>query len=448
MAHDRLDEAQQKLETLAELACAQARKHGAQQAAARATWSLEHKVLVRDGKWEEIKASGSRNLSLQVYVDGRYGTHATSILESAALEAFIGRAVEMTRLLSVDAHRKLPDAKDCADRSRADLGLYDPAHAGLDMAARKQRAMAAHDAARAAAGDKLLSAEAGAGDRVSLGVQRTTDGFADAERSTSFSTWAGVSAKDAGGKRPSDWDQDRARMLSRLIDPAQVGRQAAARTLATLGTGKIDTQTLPLIIENRAVGRLLGGLLSPLSGWALDQKRSCFEGSLDQPVGSEKLHVIDDPLLVGGWGSHRFDNEGLTARPRPVFEKGLLRTYFIDSYYARKLDRSPTSGGTSNLIFTPGPRDLDALCAAAGRAILVTGFLGGNSNGTTGDFSHGIQGFLIEGGKRTRPISSMNIAGNHKTFWKGLAELGSDPYPFAAQRTPSMAFGPVTVAGR
>ena len=193
---------------------------------------------------------------------------------------------------------------------------------------------------------------------------------------------------------------------------------------------------------------LLYGLFAPLSGWALDQKRSCFEDAIGKVIASSKLDLIDDPLLEGAWGSRRFDGEGLTARRRHIVKGGKLAGYYLDSYYARKLGKEPTGGGRSNIVFSPGEGTLDALLKAAGKAVLVTNFLGGNSNSTTGDFSHGISGFVIEGGKRARPIASMNIAGNHGELWKTLTGWGADAYAYSSVRAPSLVFAPMVVSGK
>ena len=435
-----------ELARLAELACERANKKGAQGAAAGLGFSRRFRVVLRDGKQEELTASVSRGLSLKLYVDGRYGSHRTSMLDEKSLATFVDDAVEMTRLLMPDKNRSLPDPKYYRDRSKADLHLYDAGIEQLTPQARKQRAMAAHEAARAAMGEKLISVGAGVGDSEGLYVLRTTNGFADQRHTSSFSQWASVSAKDPSGRRPSDWAEDGSRKLAGLIDSAQVGKEAAARTLAQIGAGHVASCTLPMIVENRAVGRLLGGLLSPLEGLLLDQKRSCFEASLGQQIAAPLLSITDDPFVVEGWSSRRFDGEGLTVRKRPIVKAGVLEGFYIDSYYAKKLGREPTGAGT-NLVFALGPKDADALCKAAGKAILVTGFLGGNSNSTTGDFSHGINGFLIEGGKRSRPIASMNVAGNHKTFWKTLKEVGNDPYKTSSRLTPSLLFGALQIAG-
>ena len=434
---------------IARLACERAQARGASAAAAGAQVTRQVGVAVRDGKFEEVKASVSRGLSLSVYVDGRYGSHRTSDLQPAALSRFVDDAVAMTRFVQADPFRVLPDPALFAGRSPADLGLADPAHAALTLDQRKDRALAAYQAARQGAGDRLISAGSGWSDTHAEHVYVTTNGFADGEARTSFWLWATVSLDDREQKkRPNDWAQTGGRRLADLTAPAQVGAEAAERTRACLGADKIDTVTLPLIIENRAVDRLLGGLLAPLSGQSLQQRRSCFEGWEGKAVAPPLLTLTDEPLLERGLGSRRFDGEGLTARRRPVIEGGVLRSFFIDSYYGRKLGRAPTTGGSSNLVCSPGTASLDGLLADAGKAILITSFIGGNSNPTTGDFSHGLSGFLVEGGKRVRPISSMNLAGNHRTFWMRLQALGNDPYPYGSERLPSLRLSATEVAGR
>lgn len=437
-----------RLVELAKLACQRAQKQGAKEAAARVGTTRHFKVVIRDGKQEELRASESRSLSLRVFVDGRYGQHTTNALQPDELERFVDDAVDMTRYLMQDAYRSLPSPDLYLERSTGDLEIFDPSQTEQTMDRRKEVALQIHDIARSAAGDKVISVGAGCTDRLNEMVLFHTNGFVDGERSTTFGAYASVSVKDPSGKRPSDWAQTAARKQAQLDPPEKVGQLAAERALACIGADTIPSCRLPLIIENRAVGRLLSGLLGPLSGRALDQRRSCFEGRLGKRVAAPLLTIMDEPLLPQGWGSRRFDWEGLTAKKMPLLEKGVLKNFYIDTYYGKKLKQSPTTNSGSNLIFSTGSKGVDALCAAAEKAILISRFIGGNSNGTTGDFSHGITGFLIERGKRTKPLAAMNVAGNHLEFWKGLIELGNDPYPYSNNRTPSMLFTPVLVAGK
>ena len=168
---------------------------------------------------------------------------------------------------------------------------------------------------------------------------------------------------------------------------------------------------------------------------------------MGEQTGSEKLDLTDDPFIVSGCGSRLFDNEGLAAKKRAVFEKGIVRTYFVDTYYGKKLEMEPTTGSTSNLILAPGTQSLDEMIASVKNGILVTGFNGGNTNGSTGDFSYGIDGFLIENGTLVKPVSEMNISGNMNYFWNQLIAVGNDPELNSSWRIPSLMFTNVDFSG-
>jgi PmbA protein len=192
---------------------------------------------------------------------------------------------------------------------------------------------------------------------------------------------------------------------------------------------------------------MLSFLAGPLQGQALQQKRSFLEGRLGTQVGSPALTIEDDPLLVKGFGSRLFDGEGVAARRRPVFEAGFLRGFYIDTYYGKKLQMEPTTGSPSNVVVRAGDRSQAQLLADMKEGILVTGFIGGNSNATTGDFSLGVQGFRVRAGQRAEPVAEMNISGNHLEFWKRLTAVGNDPYPYSSLRVPTLVFEGVQFAG-
>jgi PmbA protein len=204
---------------------------------------------------------------------------------------------------------------------------------------------------------------------------------------------------------------------------------------------------MPLLIENRAAGRLLNHFLAPLSAAALQQQRSCFADKLGQSIASSVLTLVDDPFIIQGFGSRHFDGEGLSAKLLPIIDKGVLRSYFVDTYYGRKLGMDPTTASPSNLCFADGKGDLESLCQGIDRGVLVTGFIGGNSSSTTGDFSLGVRGFLIEKGKRSRAITEMNITDNLQTFLPKLVAVGADAYPYSSLRTPSLRFDDVQFSG-
>lgn len=130
-----------------------------------------------------------------------------------------------------------------------------------------------------------------------------------------------------------------------------------------------------------------------------------------------------------------------------MIDEGILRDYYIDWYYSRKLDCEPTTGGPTNLIIPPGERSVEEIMKDVDRGILVTGVIGGNSNSTTGDFSLGIFGQLFDHGKPVQPVAEMNIADNHLQFWNKLTEIANDPWMYSTRQLPSLVFKDIVVSG-
>jgi PmbA protein len=440
--------AAQSLLVLAEQAVALARRKGANEVSASAYQEREVETVWRDGKIEKVSEATTRGLGLRLYVDGRYSAASTSDLRPDALDAFVEEAVAMTRSLVADPFRGLPDPRLYQGRATLDLAIDDPKHEEVTADSRRRAARELEEAARAAPGaDAIVSVTTRVFDSRAFQAKVTSNGFSGAMQSTYFGTDAEVTCKDEGGRRPEASDGAHVRALADLRPAAEVGRGATERARARLGARKIASGVVPLVVENRAARRLVGAILGALTGRALQQKQSFLEGKLGEAVGSARFELVDDPLLPRGLGSRLYDSDGISAKRRSVFEKGVLKTFFIDDYYGRKLGKAPTTGSSSNLLFAGGAKSAAEIVAEARDGVLVTGFLGGNSNATTGEYSLGIEGFAIRAGAVAEPIGEMNISGNLGELWKKLAVTGNDPWPYASIRTPTLLFDGVQVAG-
>lgn len=433
---------------IAELALAIAKRKGAAEAGARVDRTRAVELNWRDGKVETTKEATTRSLSVALYVDGRYGVMSTSDLRTESLEAFVGDAVALTRSLARDPFRSLPDPKLYEGRAPVDLDIEDGKYASVTPELRRSVAKAIEAAAREVKGaDHIVSVSTSYSDTHDETVRVTSNGFRGERIATEFWAGASVSANDPDGRKPEDYFYAGSRFSGSLPDAAQIGRTAGERAIAKIGSKKPETAVLPMAVENRAAGRLVGQLLGPMSGFALQQKRSFLEGKLGTEIGSSLLSLADDPLLPRGFGSRLFDDEGITSKTRTLFDEGKLSSYFIDWYYGKKLGIAPTTGGMSNLAWKVGTKGQKEILAGMKEGIFVTSFLGGNSNGTTGDFSLGVAGFRVRGGAIAEPVVELNVAGNQLDFWKRLAAVGDDPYPYSSTRTPTLVFDNVTFAG-
>ena len=425
-----------------------AQNAGAQDAAARIAKVREVGVQWRDGQVEQVTESTTRGLALSLYVDGRFASVSTSDLRPQAIGPFIVDAVAMTRTLSEDPFRTLPDPIHYANRPGLDLQFADPSYLDVTAERRRDLARAIEDAARSVSrADRILSVTTSVSDSRSEMFRVTSNGFEGERVDTSFWLSGSVTVQDEDGRRPEDGDFSGGRFVADLGDPGNVGVSSAERALARLGASKAPSKVMTMVLDNRAGGRLVGALLSPLAASSIQQRRSFLEGRAGEAVGSPLLHVTDDPLIPKGLGSRLFDGEGMSAKRLPLFEAGVLKNYYVDTYYGKKLAMPPTTAGTSNLAWALGPKSQDELISEALEGVFVTGFLGGNSNGTTGDYSLGIQGFMIRKGVIAEPVAEMNISGSQLDLWKSLVGVGNDPYTYSTLRTPTLLFEGVSFAG-
>jgi PmbA protein len=432
-----------------------ARKHGAAQAAAQVSRGRFVDIGFRDGDLEKATASAKQGLSIRLFIEGRYGSHATSDLREQTIEGFVAKAAQLTRLLEPDLLRSLPDPARYAKGQAPDLGLWDEALEQSEVEEWMGRARRVEDLTRAegAKAGTLVSAQGGAYVETSRELLATSDGFLGEQAESGAYAVAGVTLMDPGqeAKRRGGYWWRAGHSLAELggqAELAQVAATAAARAVRQLGAHPGPSGRVQVLVENQAAGRLLGDLLGALSGAALRQERSYLRRSQGQSVAAPLLTVRDEPLIPGGYGSRWYDPEGVAASPLSIIEGGRLVNFYLDTYYARALEMPPTTGGQSNTVLTPSaPGGFAEIMAGLERGLAVTSFLGGNFNATTGDFSYGLQGLWIEGGKVAHAVEGMNMAGNFKDLWPALARVGDDAFPYARLRSPSLLFAGVQLSG-
>jgi PmbA protein len=404
-------------------------------------------VEYRERKPESVKEASTQRIEVEIYADGRYAAQDTSDIRKEALLTFIKNLVENTRLLEEDSYRSLPDPKYYKGRADLDLLIVDPTHKDFSAEQRHELVKVIEDACLKQGGEKVVSVTSSVYDHVYEECILSSNGFEGYRKDTVCWAGAQMTAQDEGDRRPTGYHYVGCRQRADIPRAEDIGKGAAERTLDLLGGKKIATETLPVIIENRNVSRVLRGFTSALYGWNIQQKRSFLAEHKGKKIGSEKFTLIDDPHIVKGLGSRLYDGDGFATKERVIIESGLLNEFLLDWYYSRKLGWEPTTGGTSNLMIPAGKRSVKQIMKDLDRGIYITGFLGGNSNSTTGDFSVGIMGHLFENGVPVQPVAEMNIADNHLSFWNKLDEVANDPWPYSSWQMPSLVFKDVVVSG-
>ncbi len=446
------------LERIAKQACALAKKHGADAAEALVQGGAELSVKIRLGEPELVQEAASRALGLRVFRDKRAALTYTSDLSDAALDRFVAESVELAKLAEPDELNELPPRAELAT-SVPDLELWDDAALSVDAKGALERCKKGEAAARAYS-PKVTNSEGATYSRVvGASAFASTDGFGGAYRGTYQSLVVEPICDDADGKKRNGfwWTADR--YLGKLQDPEEVGREAARRTVAKLGAEKIATAEMPVVFDPEAGRALLRLLFSVISGGAIYRKSSYLLDREGTSVASPLVHIVDDPLIKRGPGSRPYDGDGLGSRKNVVVDGGVLKTYLLDVYSARKLGRQSNGcagrgiGGaphvtTSNFILQKGASTPEAIIGGVARGLYVTEMMGFGFNAVTGDFSRGAGGFLIENGKLGRPVSEITIGANFNDLLHAVDAVGDDLDLRSSTACPTFRVAKMMIAGK
>lgn len=434
-----------------------ARRRGADEAECTIAESDEFSVTVRMRQIETLKEAGSRAAGVRVLVGRRAGSSYTSDLTPEGLSRMVDSALELARLTADDPFAGLPEEAELGSFA-GDLDLYSDDVAALAAEARIGLARQAEEAALAA--DPRIVNSEGATFACHLGrrVFANSRGFSGAYRSSSCSLNAVPVARE-GDSMERDYWYTAARRVARLEPPAVVGRIAAERALRRLGARKIATERVPVVFEPRTAQTLLGSLFEAVSGEAVYRQASFLAGQLGRRIAPECVTVIDDATLPGRLGSAPFDDEGVPARRTVVLDRGVLASYLLNTYSARKLGLKTTGNaargisgnpgvGHGNLYLAPGDRPPREILGSVRRGLLVTELLGSGVNIVTGDYSRGAAGLWLEHGEPAFAVSEVTISGNLREMLDGIESVGNDLEFRGALAAPTLLIREMTVSGR
>ncbi|HKV56240.1 MAG TPA: TldD/PmbA family protein, partial [Candidatus Binataceae bacterium] len=412
---------------------------------------------VRLGEVEKLKSSRERRLGLRVFVDHASANASTAELERDSLEAFIANTVTMARLTAPDPFSGLPEP-GLHPKDLPELELSDTDHGLLSA---DEALNLARIAEKAAIGSdpRIKNSEGGefhSGRHAILFAN--SNGFAGEYSGTSFNLGAAPIAQSDDGRMQQGYWYTSARHFKRLEDPESVGKTAAARALRRLGARKIKTTRVPIVFDPDMAASLLRAIAGAASGPSLYKGASFLVGKLGEAIAAPGVTIRDDGRMPAGLGSKPFDGEGLPTNRKNLVEKGVLQTYFLDCYSARKLKLAPSGNASrgvgdspgvspTNLYLEPGQYSPEQIIKSIKHGLYVTELIGFGVNGVTGDYSRGAGGLWIEDGETTYPVQEITIAGNLKDMFMSIEMIGNDLRWRSAVVSPTLKIAEMMIAG-
>ncbi len=439
-----------------DLVIVRARRHASVEAEVTAAETDRLEVGVRIAKTEKLKRSRERRLALRLFVGQSSATVSTADVAPDSLASLVDDALALARATASDPFSGLPDLGD-APKPRTDLDLFDPT--AESFAAEEAIALARSAEQAALDADPRITNSEGA--EFSVAARRliyaSSSGFRGEQRSSSFSLTVVPVAK-SGESMQRDYWYTSARHRSRLDAPTVVGREAARRTVRRLGARNVRTRRVPVIFDPETAASLLGSIAGAVSGSAVYRGLSFLRDRLGQRVAAEAVCITDDPLRPGGLASRPFDAEGVTSRTNVVVDRGVLQTFLLDTYAARRLAlRStasavralgePPAAGPSNMFLVPGPDRPETIIRSVQSGLYVTELIGSGVNLMTGDYSRGAAGIWIENGEFAFPVEGITIAGNLVEMLSTIEAIGSDLAFRSSLSAPTVKIAQMTVAG-
>src|SRR3984957_9500055 len=450
------------LESLVSDVVALAVKAGASDAEAAAREGDELSVNVRMGEVETLKESGSRGLGLRVFLGTRSGSATTSDLTADGIRQLVDGAMAVAQVTEEDPFSGLPEASEFGS-APGDLHLYFDDVYSLDGKERIEWARRA-EAAAMAADPRITNSDGGSFDAATgRKVMANSRGFVGGYRTSYAGVSAAPLAMDANGQMQRDGWWSGARRMADLESPEAIGKEAARRTVRRLGARKVPTQRVPIVFAPEVARSLIGSIFEAAAGDSIWRHASFLAGRLGSQIAATTLTIVDDnamllPTGAGGFGSSPFDGEGLPSLRTVVVQNGVLETYLLNTYSARKLGLKSTDNasrglagtpgiGCGNLYLEPGPLSPEEIIAQTQTGLYVTSLMGFGTNIVTGDYSRGATGLMIENSQLTHAVEEVTIAGNLAEMMMNVTAIGNDLVFRGSVASPTLRIDGMTIAG-
>lgn len=413
---------------------------------------------LRDGRLDGVSGSFSEGAGLRLLSGARMGFACGGGLSMPIIQGLFHKVSAQLPYLEEDAAKGFPaPSLNAADAGELEASLLDTElfTASWDDILPKLKDMEA----AALSVDKRLGSvlRAGYGESRGEAVVVNTRGVVTSERGGSCSVGLSTLCEEDGESQVGSAFQS-CRKASGL-DFRIVGRQAGERTVALLGARKLPSGRRAVIFDPWVAGELLDLLSSLLCADQVQRGKSLLAGKLGRKVGAELLTFIDDPKRLGGLASSVYDDEGVPTKAKTMIERGVVKEYFYDHYTAAREHRLDNgcagrggfkglpSPGSSNFYLAPGLLSREQILADTSDGILVHDIMGMHmADPISGEFSVGVSGLAVRGGKVKHPVKNAMVSGNLIELLGRVDAVGSDLTFYGGAGAPTFRVADMTVA--
>lgn len=432
---------------LAEKYCKFAKEKGASEVQIYIYDGKDFNCECREGNIEQLDQANTVSADIKVWVDKKSSNATLSVLNEGTMEEAILAAIERAKYSSADEFAGLPTSFG----NKPNLDKLDLYCKDIENMPTADKIAYAKQIEAIALKDKRIKASGGATCSTSVATRTmaNSNGFSGEYVGTYFSGGITLQSGDRDKFQEDGW-YEAARRKVDIKSPKDLANKAIDRVVRLVGAKKINSQVVPVVFDPQVAGSLIGFLLSCLRGNAIYMKQSFLVDKLNTQIANSKLSIIDDPLLPHLVGTRPWDSEGVATKKTSIVENGVLKSYLLDTYSAKKLGMASTghAGGVCNCYVQPGTHSLDEIVKTIDKGLYITKTIGQGTVPTSGDISKGAFGIWIENGKFTYPVDEITFTGNIGDMIKNIDMIGNDLAMLSSVNSPSLKINNVSISGK
>lgn len=381
-------------------------------------------VNVRNSIVENVEFNSDSALFITVYNKFSKGSVSSKDFSVQSIKKMLDIAINISKYSSSDFCSGLPDIKLLCFHSM-DLDLFHPCEFDIENAIN----ISIVSEKSAFKFDKRIVNSEGSyfNSHATINVFGNSLGMLEKYKSTRYSTYNCMIAQENNSMQ-RDFDYSISRKIDDLVNPEILGEKTAKRAISRLGSRKIRTMKSPVIFSSEISHVFFSHLINAISGDNVYQKSTFLIDDLNMKIFPDWLDIEENPHLKQGLGSKIFDNEGVATEIKYIIRNGILKTWLLNSYNARKLKLESTGncGGIYNWLVSNSNISFEELLKKMNDGILVTELMGQGVDIVSGNYSRGAVGFWVEKGKISHPVKEITISGNLRNMWKNIVGISTD----------------------
>ena len=402
-----------------------------------------YSVTSRSSEVENIEYHQDMALNVSVYKDYQKGSASTNDLSEKSIQQAIEKAQNISINTQADDCQGLPESQYTTQKWE-DMDIYYPKT--LDI---KNIIDLTKDCESSAfQKDKRVTNSEGSSFTFSDNTHMilNSNGAYGTFDSTDYSLSC-IALAEQNKLMERDYWYSSTRDFDALESSKHIGEKAAERVIARLGAKTIKTRVCPVLFSPEMTSSLISSFLSAINGSSIYKKSSFLIDKIDKKIFPDFVNIQEDPSLSNGSATRPYDSEGVLTQKKDIIKDGILKTYLLDTYAARKLKSKCTGNGVLTNILVSSKKPETDLLKNMTDGLYITDMMGSGANSLTGDYSRGAFGYLIKNGEIQYPVTEITVASNLLQMFENIVSLGDDVDNRNRIRTGSMLIDNITIGG-